>query len=186
MSPKQNKVEETEVRVVPYDSSWSILFEQEADRIRNVISDIVMSIEHFGSTSVPGLEAKPIVDILVGTPLGVHLNDAHIEALAKLKYEFLGEDGRRPGRYFFRKRESNPFNISIVPFDGDLWRDNILFRNYLRVHPDEVRRYAAIKREAAQASPDSFLGYQNYKRSFVEEMKERARAWTASSDNTQG
>jgi GrpB-like predicted nucleotidyltransferase (UPF0157 family) len=177
VSKKQNKVEETELTVVPYDPNWSALFAEEADRIRNEITDIIISIEHFGSTSVAGLDAKPIVDILVGSHSDVRPTDAHIEALANLNYEFLGEDGRRPGRFFFRKRDLNNFNVSIVPFDGDLWRDNILFRDYLREHPDEVRRYAAIKKEAVQITPNSLLGYQNYKRSFVEEMKERARAW---------
>ncbi|NOU97415.1 GrpB family protein [Paenibacillus sp. LMG 31456] len=171
MSKKQNKVEETEVRVVPYDPNWSVLFAEEAYSIRNAISDIVSSIEHFGSTSVPGLDAKPIVDILVGTQSGACQTDAHIQTLAKLNYEFLGEDGRRPGRFFFRKRELNKFNISIVPFDGDLWRDNILFRDYLRAHPEEVCFYASIKKAAKQISPNSLLGYQNYKRPFVEEMR---------------
>jgi GrpB-like predicted nucleotidyltransferase (UPF0157 family) len=177
VSKKQNKVDETEVRVVPYDPNWSVLFAEEAYSIRNAISDIVISIEHFGSTSVSGMDAKPIVDILVGTQSGVRQTDAHIEALAKLNYEFLGEDGRRPGRFFFRKRGLNNFNLSFVPFDDDLWRDNILFRDYLRAHPDEVCCYASIKKAAVQTSPNSLLGYQNYKRSFVEEMKERARAW---------
>lgn len=177
MSEKRNKVDETEIRVVPYDPNWSVLFRDEVRSVRNAISDIVISIEHFGSTSVYGLDAKPIVDILVGTQSDVRPTTAHIEALAKLNYEFLGEDGRRPSRFFFRKRELNKFNLSIVPFNGDLWRDNIVFRDYLRSHPDEVRRYASIKKAAAQTSPNSLLGYQNHKRSFVEEMKERARAW---------
>ncbi|RAP77191.1 GrpB family protein [Paenibacillus montanisoli] len=177
MSEKRNKVEETEVRVVPYESNWSVLFAEEAQDIKDAISDIVISIEHFGSTSVQGLDAKPIVDILVGTQPGILPTVAHIEALAKLNYEFLGEDGRRPGRYFFRKRELNQFNISIVPFDGDLWRDNLLFRDYLRTHPDEAKRYAGIKKEAAQTASNSLLEYQNLKRSFVDMIKERARAW---------
>lgn len=178
MSNQGNKVEETEVIVVPYDPNWSVLFKEEAHHVKIAISDIVISIEHFGSTSVPGLDAKPIVDILVGTPSDVRPTEAHIEALTKLNYEFLGEDGRRPGRFFFRKRGMNRFNMSIIPFNGSLWRDNLVFRDYLRAHPEEVFRYAAIKNAAAQTSPNSLLGYQDQKRSFVEEMKARARAWS--------
>jgi GrpB-like predicted nucleotidyltransferase (UPF0157 family) len=174
---KRNKVEETEVSVVPFEPNWFVLYTEEARRLRNAIYDIVISIEHFGSTSVHGLDAKPIVDILVGTQSDVSLTEVHIKALAKLNYEFLGVDGRRPGRFFFRKRGLNNFNVSFVPFDGDLWRDNVVLRDYLRTHPDEVRRYAAIKKAAAQTSPNSLLGYQNHKRPFVEEMKERARVW---------
>ncbi|REE85168.1 GrpB-like predicted nucleotidyltransferase (UPF0157 family) [Paenibacillus taihuensis] len=174
---KPNNAEETDVSVLPFDSNWSVLFKEEAHRLRQAISDIVIAIEHFGSTSVDGLDAKPIVDILVGTQAEDRLKEVHIETLAKLNYEFLGEDGRRPGRFFFRKRGSSNFNLSFVPFDGDLWRDNLILRDYLRTHPDEVSRYAATKKAAAEASPNSLLGYQNRKRAFVEEMKERARVW---------
>ncbi|BFT72684.1 GrpB family protein [Paenibacillus sp. P36] len=177
MSNKRYEVEENEVSVVPFDPNWFVLYTEEARSLRNAINDIVHSIEHFGSTSVEGLDAKPIVDILVGIQSDVSLTEAHIEALAELDYEFLGEDGRRAGRFFFRKRGLNNFNVSFVPVDGDLWRDNVVLRDYLRAHPDEVRRYAAIKKAAAQTSPNSLLGYQNYKRYFIEEMKERARAW---------
>ncbi|WP_308638776.1 GrpB family protein [Paenibacillus silvisoli] len=178
MSDKRSDVEELDIRVVPYDPIWPDLYTGEARLIREAVADLVVSIEHFGSTSVRGLDAKPIVDILVGAPSDVRLTEAHIEALEKLSYTFLGEDGRRPGRFFFRKRGLNHYNLSVVPYDGALWRDNLILRDFLRVHADEVSRYAAIKIAAAQASPNSLLGYQDYKRTFVEEMKERARAWS--------
>ncbi|MFP3381337.1 GrpB family protein, partial [Bacillus sp. SIMBA_069] len=81
-------------------------------------------IEHFGSTAVPGLPAKPIVDILVGACEGSG-PDAAINGLARLGYEYLGEDGRRPGRYFWRKRGADAFNVSVVEYRGLLWQTNI-------------------------------------------------------------
>src|SRR5438105_344670 len=99
------------------------------------------SVEHIGSTAVPGLDAKPIVDLLVGVPL-------ELSGLLKLPdYEACGEAGV-PGRLYFRKRGPVAFNAQVVVKDGPLWRDALAVRDYLRAHPEEVARYAQAKRSA--------------------------------------
>lgn len=175
-----SKVEEFHVELVPYDPGWAALYDQGAEQVRAILSGLAVDVQHFGSTAVPGLDAKPIVDILVGVPVGAFLTPEQFDALAEHSYEFLGEDGRRPGRIFFRKRDSASFNLSIVPFGSDLWHDNLSIRDYLRTHPVEAGRYASVKREAAAAAPHSLLGYQNRKRCFVEKLRGCARAWAAS------
>jgi len=175
-------VEESQVRVVPYHSDWLVLYEIEAQRLRTILSGIAVDAQHFGSTAVPGLDAKPNVDILVGVPGGASLTTEQIDALTQHGYEYLGEDGRRPGRVFFRKRGGASFNLSVVPFGSELWQDNVAIRDYLRTHPDEARQYANVKYAAAAKSPHSLLGYQNRKRDFVEKLRDLARAWAASGD----
>lgn len=174
-------VEESQVRIIPYRSEWPVLYEHEVRRLRAILSGIAADVQHFGSTAVPGLDAKPNVDILVGVPAGASLTTEQIDALIRHGYEYLGEDGRRPGRVFFRKRGGDSFNLSVVPFGSDLWQDNLALRDYLCTHPDEAREYAKVKYAAAQ-SPHSLLGYQNRKREIVEKLRERARAWAASGD----
>ena len=173
----QAEVEENDVSVVPYNRDWPQQFTRESHHLRVILDDISTAIEHFGSTSVPDLWSKPIVDILVGTTNGSYLNPSHVHQLADLDYIFLGEDGRRPGRWFFRKRGEQSFNLSIVPFDSDLWRDNLLLRDYLRQHPDEKKKYGEVKLEGLSASGGSLIRYQNTKRAFVGEMVRRAREW---------
>jgi GrpB-like predicted nucleotidyltransferase (UPF0157 family) len=150
--------EESWVEVQGYDARWPQIYVYEASKVKKALGDYAVGLEHFGSTAVPGLAAKPIVDILVGT------RDS-------------GEDGRRPGRFFFRKRGKEAFNLSIVPFGGDLWAENIRIRDFLRNHPEWAQRYATLKRQAAVASPESLLGYQDRKRDFMDEMKQEAQAW---------
>jgi GrpB-like predicted nucleotidyltransferase (UPF0157 family) len=170
--------EESWVEVVPHDGRWPESYRAEAAAIRAALGDYVLGIEHFGSTAVPGLIAKPIIDILVGAQAGSEPHPA-IDGLGGLGYEYLGEDGRRPGRYFWRKRSINAFNVSAVPYLGALWESNLAVRDFLRTHPGWVERYGQVKLDAAAVASTSLLGYQNYKRDFVDELRTNATAWAA-------
>lgn len=167
-------VEESEISVVPHDPDWARRYVEEARLLEATFGRRCAAIQHFGSTAVPGLLAKPIVDILVASVDGAPPSTVELEALAAQSYVFLGEDGRRPGRWFWRKRSGASFNLSLVPQTSELWRDNLLVRDYLRAHPLEVEQYAEVKRQAVAASPQSLLGYQNYKREFMRGLRERA------------
>jgi GrpB-like predicted nucleotidyltransferase (UPF0157 family) len=171
--------EEPWVEVVPYDGRWAESYWVETAAIRAALGDYVSRIEHFGSTAVPGLIAKPIIDILIGTQAGSEPHTA-IDRLGGLGYEYLGEDGRRPGRFFWRKRGRLPnFNVSAVPYLGELWESNLAVRDFLRTHPEWVERYGQVKMDAAAVSGKSMLGYQNHKRDFVDELRAAALAWAA-------
>lgn len=170
--------EEPWVEVVPHDGRWAESYRAEAAAIGAALGDYVSGIEHFGSTAVGGLIAKPIVDILVGAQPGSEPHAA-IDGLAGLGYEYLGEDGRRPGRYFWRKRGFPDFNVSAVPYLGALWESNLAVRDFLRTHPEWVERYGQVKLDAAAVSGTSMLGYQNHKRDFVDELRAAALAWAA-------
>jgi GrpB-like predicted nucleotidyltransferase (UPF0157 family) len=170
--------EEYDVQVVPYDARWPGDYTRESPLVARSFGDLV-AIEHIGSTAVPGLRAKPIVDILVGDRDESPPSTTVLVALEALGYEFHGEDGRRPGRWFWRKRGATSFNVSRVPFGSEPWKDNLIFRDYLRAHREEAERYAMVKVEAQRRSPTSLLGYQDGKRVFIEELKIRARRWSS-------
>lgn len=171
-------VDEGPIEVQAYDPLWVDVYQAEAAAINEELGTYVLAVEHFGSTAVPGLVAKPIVDVLIGaapeaTPA------AAINGLARLGYEFLGEDGRRPGRYFWRKRGNDAINVSVVPHGGAMWNSNLAVRDFLRAHPDWADRYAEIKRRALDAAGTSMLGYQNHKRTFVDGLRQTAVCWAA-------
>ncbi len=135
--------------LVNYDPQWPIEFEREKTRILAAIGQKVIAVEHYGSTAVPGLEAKPIIDILVA----VHtLDDAKecIEPLRQVGYEYrpINEE-LIPGTRYFRKGPSgaNTHHIRMVEVNSDKWQDYLFFRDYLRNHPDEAERYSQLKRE---------------------------------------
>jgi len=106
------------VTVVPYDPTWIQLFYVEEVRIRRALGPTVVAVEHFGSTSVTGLAAKPIVDLLVGTHT-LPPSPKGVLALQELGYAYLGEAGL-PGRHAFRLRQPHAFNLAIVQWDGTL------------------------------------------------------------------
>jgi GrpB-like predicted nucleotidyltransferase (UPF0157 family) len=160
------------VELVEHDPSWSELYEQEAAKLRPIFDDGVVAIEHIGSTSVPGLCAKPIVDVLIGLR-ELELTDEQIAAMAEHGYHFLGEHGL-PGRLFFRK-QPRTHHVHVVEYGGDHWERQLTFRDALRSDDEERKRYDAFKRRlAAEGHPREV--YTEMKTPFIREVEARARA----------
>jgi NAD-dependent deacetylase len=164
------------LEVVAYDPAWPRLYEQEAARVRAALGQDVVEIEHIGSTAVPGLAGKPVIDVSVGLRRP-ELSMEQVAAVEALGYEYLGENGL-PGRLFFRRSEAGTrtHHLHVVEIDGEHWHRHRAFREYLRSHPDEAGRYAAEKlRLAAQASTQG--DYWERKQPYADALFERAWAW---------
>ena len=149
------------------DPKWNEIAAEEAARLRAALPDAV--VEHVGSTAVPGLESKPIVDLLVGV--------RELSPSLRLpEYEAMGEAGV-PGRLYFRKRGPVCVNAQVVCHGSALWQDALLFRDYLRAHPQERERYADHKRSAVASGASTLLRYSEAKAGVIEDLLERARRW---------
>jgi GrpB-like predicted nucleotidyltransferase (UPF0157 family) len=155
------------VALQDHDPGWKHWFVVERDRIVLAAPPDTL-IEHFGSTAVPDLLAKPIVDILVGVPDGEPLGPV-VTAIGELGYEVLGEAGV-PGRIHLRRRGARSFNVSVVPLESDLWRDNLRFRDHLRTNQEARQRYAGAKRRAVDAGHTSLLDYSDFKSATVRQL----------------
>src|SRR5262249_53685003 len=139
----------TRVKVVPYDPRWAADFEQERARLREALGDAAVRIDHNGSTAVPGLAAKPIIDIQLSVP---RLQDAHVYArvLERLGYVHMphADDDRCP--FFFRPGEwPHTHHVHVVEAGGEEERRTLAFRDYLRQHPEAARQYAELKHDLA-------------------------------------
>jgi len=163
------------VRVVEYDPAWPEQFEQERLAIERALGDAARRIEHVGSTAVPGLAGKPIVDLLIGVS---DLDDVsyHIEALVALGYQNFGEIFI-PGRLYLRKRGPRHFNIALAVEGGEFWTTQLLVRDYLRAHVEEADAYATEKRLAIVSGARMFSTYSQSKDPFLSALIVRARAW---------
>lgn len=161
------------VELVDHDPTWTERFEQERDRLVPVFDGSVVAIEHIGSTSVPGLCAKPIVDIAVGLR-ELELTDEQIAAMEELGYEYLGEFGL-PGRLYFRKGDPRRHHVHVVEHGGMHWERQLVFRDALRTDADELRRYDAFKRRLA-AEGHSREVYAELKTPFIRAIEARGRA----------
>lgn len=164
------------VRVVPYDASWPRLFALEAERLHRHFDErnLAIVIEHTGSTAVPGLAAKPILDILAGYAESAS-RETYIAALVEAGYVFRGEQGI-PGRDFFRKGDPRAYHVHLTTIDSKFWRDHLTFRNALRAEQSLRDAYGALKAALADQFPRDRESYIEGKGSFVEEVIGRFRS----------
>lgn len=166
------------VKIVEYDLSWPDLFEFEKRQILLACTPARMILEHIGSTSIPGLAAKPTIDILAGIE---SLNQAGsiIPKLQSLGYIYVPEfEVDLPERrYFYKGREvEDAFHVHMVEIDSPFWKRHIAFRNYLRCHPEEVREYEALKRTLATKFGADREGYTDAKTEFITRIEKFALA----------
>lgn len=147
------------VIVVPYDPEWPRRFEEERIVLAAVFAGSEPVIEHVGSTAVPGLGAKPVVDIMVGLQALVDAVD-RIPALEAAGYEYVDEyETQLPERRYFRKPRRRPraFHVHCVVTGSEFWTRHLAFRDYLRAHPDAAAAYYELKRDlAARLSKDEY------------------------------
>jgi GrpB-like predicted nucleotidyltransferase (UPF0157 family) len=170
------------VELEPYDPAWRDVFEREALRIIEALGDAVVDVEHFGSTAIEGMLAKPVVDILVGVD-ELETVHPHVLDITALGYEYYGEDGV-PGRLLLRRRPDDgvAVNVAIVKYDGELWRQNLLFRDFLRADANQewADRYAERKREIVEDEGiDTLLAYSDAKADIIGKLMTLARAWAS-------
>ena len=132
------------IHIEEHNPEWVRQYEYEKEQLCNVLGDTVLGIEHIGSTSIPGIWAKPIVDIMIGVK-SLPLEKSLIARVIKSGYEYLGEAGVS-GRIYFRKRFPKAYNVHITQFGSLIWNNNILLREFLRSNKDEAMRYSELKK----------------------------------------
>ncbi len=154
------------IEVVPYDPSWPSFFREEALKVQKALGANCLAIHHIGSTSVPGLSAKPIIDMLpvVENILEVERSTQAMEALG---YEAKGEFGIAFRRYFQKGGKVRTHNVHVFEEGNPEILRHIKFRNWLRSHPEDAKIYASLKTELARKFPEDILNYCSGKEPFV-------------------
>ncbi|MWC29184.1 GrpB family protein [Paenibacillus sp. MMS18-CY102] len=161
------------IEVVEYDPRWVQLFEALRDSVLPVLANLAVTIEHIGSTSVPGLAAKPIIDMDVAVPTLADVQIA-IERLATLGYVHEGDLGAK-GREAFIPPDSVPWHhLYVCTLDNEEYMRHLLFRDYLRCHPEDARMYGNLKLKLAQQYHNDRKAYTDEKGNFVKEVLKRA------------
>jgi GrpB-like predicted nucleotidyltransferase (UPF0157 family) len=160
------------ITIVDHDPDWVRRFEVERAAIVAELGASALRVEHIGSTAVPELAAKPIVDMLLVLPV-IPADPSVVAALQQLGYAHHGEHGISQ-RAYFTKGEPRTHHIhAFAPGDANIER-HLLFRDYLRRHPDDAERYVAVKRGLAESGL-SGNAYADAKSAFVAEIVARAR-----------
>jgi GrpB-like predicted nucleotidyltransferase (UPF0157 family) len=170
------------IEIVSYDPAWPEWFAQEAAHLRACLpGELIGRIEHFGSTAVPGLAAKPIVDMLVETPSLAAVRERVVPVLEAQGYDYFWRptwgDDTPPFYAWFIKRDAagrRTHHIHMVERDFEHW-ERLFFRDYLVERPDLAAEYAALKRRLAAEHPGDRVAYTRGKTEFVERVTAEAR-----------
>lgn len=176
------------IEVVDYDPNWITRFEREADGLRNVIGTALSDIHHVGSTSVPGLRAKPTIDILVEVVRGTDIPrfDPLMEALGCIcRGECLDATvPGTPGRYYYVRKDGvvHLVHVHICAVGHFEIAEMLSLRNYLRSHPEEAERYGDLKSRLAREFTYDNVGYMRSKDALVKEMVETSLRWWRTPD----
>lgn len=157
------------IKVIPYRNEWPSMFETEAKLIKQALGDNCIATHHIGSTAVPGLAAKPIIDILPVVKDILQVNQATSE-MEQLGYEAKGEYGMLFRRYFQKGGEKRTYNVHVYETGNPEIERYLKFRDWMIVHPDDREAYGNLKNELALKFPHDILAYCMGKDEFVADI----------------
>jgi len=162
------------VALEKHNKGWAAAFEEEKANLEQLLSDVALDIQHFGSTSIPDLSAKAIIDVLMAIrslrDVGKMRN-----ILESAGYE-CRENGSDDMQVLFAKgpEVKRTHYLHITTQDSSVWKNALAFRDFLRTHPNELRRYEEIKQKLAERYPDNRMMYTAGKRDYVQEVLSKA------------
>jgi len=169
------------IEVLPYDPIWPQDFEDAASQLKSIFQELAIKIHHIGSTAVPHLAAKPIIDILPEVN-DIAKVDFLNEELAACGYQALGEYGL-PGRRYFRRLEKEKHLVHLHCYQtrNSEIRRHLAFRDYLMSHPDVANQYAQLKISLVRKFPNDSEAYHQGKQSWIQAAEKIALKWQTSS-----
>lgn len=165
-------------RVVPYNPAWKAAYEREADAICQALRSSAIELHHIGSTSIEGILAKPIID-LMGVAIDLTIVDANSRALEELGYEVMGEYGI-PGRRYFRKSDNTgkrTHHLHVFAKGSEHPERHLAFRDYLRAHPEKAAEYSELKAKLTSSNTTAWGSYVDGKAPFVSTTEQAAIRW---------
>jgi GrpB-like predicted nucleotidyltransferase (UPF0157 family) len=163
------------VEVVDYDHSWPAQYAEERDRIAAAIGDTALAIEHVGGTAVPGLPAKPVIDLMVGVE-DIERAGPAVAGLINLGYEYVPEfESELPDRRYFRRGAPESHHVHMVSASSDFFQEHLLFRDWLREHPQAAEEYGKLKRGLASRHRLDRDAYRAGKLPFIDTVVAAAR-----------
>lgn len=164
------------VRLVPHNSKWKELFREEKESLLKDFPGKILKVSHGGSTAIPGISAKPLIDIFAVVP-SLQVAEEIQPELEKLGYEYRGEEGIPERRFYVKGDRSNrTHNLHLVEESSREWKNHILIKNYYLKYPAAAQEYAKIKEQLAKDFPEDRRAYGSGKDAFIKEIIRKAEA----------
>lgn len=166
------------VAVEPHSASWEIAAQEIIDKLKDVLNDDIIDVQHIGSTSIKSICAKPIVDIVVGVS-DFNKIMKHNEELMRNGIVYRRED--HPGQHLYvcgdLENNIQTHYIHVVVWGSDAWNNYINIRDYLNAHEDEAKKYSDLKERLAEEYSDDRVAYTNSKSKHIERILQLAEEW---------
>jgi GrpB-like predicted nucleotidyltransferase (UPF0157 family) len=161
-----------QLRLSPYEPNWPLLFGAEKERLFASLGNHILDVQHIGSTSIPGMPAKPILDIGVAV---ANFEEATrcVPLLEQLGYIYKGENGI-PRRHYFVKGNPRTHHLHLLEIESEEWKNHLRFRDYLRAKPTSAQAYASLKQTMAMQFATDRDAYQNGKENFIQAVLQKA------------
>jgi GrpB-like predicted nucleotidyltransferase (UPF0157 family) len=166
------------VQVLPHDPKWQKMFEAESDRVMQALGKNAIAVHHIGSTAIPHIYAKPIIDLLVEVKEIAQVDEQNT-SMEALGYEIMGEFGISGRRYFRKNNEEGIRTHHIHAFTADSAqvKRHLAFRDYMIAHLQEAQSYSELKRKLAREYPTDIDGYMDGKDAFIKAIDKKAAQW---------
>ncbi len=166
------------VEVVSHNPKWQEAFEVESQCVAHALGENVVAIHHIGSTAIPSIYAKPIIDLLVEVKDIFNVDEKSL-AMDTLGYKIMGEFGISGRRFFLKDSQEGirTHHVHIFEVASDQVERHLSFRDYIIAHPEEAQRYSELKRKLAREHPTNIDGYMEGKNGFIKEMDTKAEQW---------
>lgn len=164
------------IEVVAYNPQWKKVFEEEAVKLKTIFADNLVQIHHIGSTAVPGMAAKPTIDILIEVK-DINLADQCIKKMTEIGYECWGEYNVPGRRFFLKGEEKRTHHVHTFQTGNPNITMHLHYRDYLITHPEVAKEYAKLKIQLAEKFVNDRLGYVKSKMDFVDDINVKAKEY---------
>ena len=168
------------VEIVPPDPAWQEEFQKESRQLACVMEGNIVAIHHAGSTAIPGIYAKPVIDFLIEVK-SITMTDEQNGAMTAIGYEAMGEFGLAGRRYFRKNRSPEVRTHDVHTYEVDSFEitRHLAFRDYMIAHLDDAQQYSELKWQLAKQYAHDIEGYMDGKDKFVKMMEQKALLWRA-------
>lgn len=159
------------VKLVDHNPKWLTAFKNEKKQLQNIFGADLLGIEHIGSTSIPGIKAKPIMDLMIAVSnIGDYEN--YVEGLSKLGYQFMRDNRDTQEHILFVKgsEEKRTHYLKLCELNSDFWNEHLIFRNYLINHPDKAKEYERLKIDLNKKYSDDRDSYTKKKANYIKNI----------------
>lgn len=168
--------EKRRIEVVDYNPKWVIMYHDEANKIKKIFGKELIDIYHIGSTAIPGIKAKPVIDILVVVKR-IEKVDNYNDKMVRLGYEPMGEFGIKDRRFFMKGGNNRTHHVHVFELGNNEIERHLNFRDYLIANPEDARRYSKLKEELAEKYRYDIESYVKGKDGLIKEIDRKAAEW---------